>query len=55
MLKREQKHGMKDNSSFGEAKNELGCFKNPEGNLDDCVRGMIADKVTPEGVMPDEV
>lgn len=55
MLKREQKHGMKDSSSFGGAKNELGCFKNPEENLDDCVRGMIADKVTPGGVMPDEV
>lgn len=51
MLEREQKHEMKDNSSFGKAKNE----KNPEENLDDCVRSMIADKVTPEGVMPDEV
>ena len=55
MLKRKQKHGMKDSSSFGEAKNELGRFKNPEENLDGCVRSMIADKVTPEGVMPDEV
>lgn len=55
MLEREQKYEEGSYSSFDGVKNELGCFKNPEENLDDCVRGMIADKVTPEGIMPDEV
>lgn len=55
MLERGQKYEEGSYSSFDGVKNELGCFKNPEENLDDCVRSMIADKVTPEGVMPDEV